>query len=74
MSALTDEELFDLAQDGETGEMMREYKLLCDRRERAIEIAVDAALGEVARQQGGIVEPVASEARSAGLSAGRIAP
>lgn len=36
----------------------------------AITVAVDAALGEVARQQGGIVEPVATEARGEGIRAG----
>lgn len=38
---------------------------------RAIEIAVDDALGEVARQQGGIAIPIGREARGTGVWAGR---
>lgn len=37
----------------------------------AIERAVDAALGEVARQQGGIAGTLAKEARSDGVTAGK---
>jgi hypothetical protein len=40
------------------------------RQQAAVAIAVDAALGEVARQQGGIAEPTASEARAHGIAAG----
>ena len=40
------------------------------RARHAIEAAVDAALGEVARQQGGIAEPIGVEARGAGVSVG----
>lgn len=40
---------------------------------RAIEIAVDAALGEVSRQQGGITPPTGREARNAGIASGRSA-
>jgi hypothetical protein len=38
---------------------------------RAVEIAVDAALGEVARKQGGIAIPTGREAREEGIAAGR---
>ncbi len=41
-------------------------------QEVAVQAAVDAALGEVARQQGGIAEPIGTEARGAGIAAGRI--
>ena len=40
---------------------------------RAIEIAIDAALGEVARQQGGITIPIGREARDDGIASGRSA-
>ena len=38
---------------------------------RAITIAVDEALGEVARQQGGIAMPTGSEARTHGILVGQ---
>lgn len=37
---------------------------------RGVEEAVDTALGEVARQQGGIANPTGVEARSRGIAAG----
>lgn len=39
------------------------------RIQRIVEIAIDAALGEVARQQGGIAEPTGTEARESGVQA-----
>jgi hypothetical protein len=39
---------------------------------RAVQVAVDAALGEVARQQGGITDPIGREARGAGIAAGEM--
>lgn len=41
-----------------------------DVARRAVQAAVDAALGEVARQQGGIVEPIGAEARGVGIAVG----
>jgi hypothetical protein len=38
-----------------------------DQIDRIVEVAVDAALGEVARQQAGIADPIGLEARGAGL-------
>ncbi len=38
---------------------------------RAVEVAVDAALAEIVRQQSGVALPAAREARDAGLAAAR---
>jgi hypothetical protein len=51
--------------------LISEVERLTNSSTHAIEVAVDAALGEAARQQGGFAGRIGLEARGTGISAGR---